>query len=392
MHAFDFLSRHLELCEAAQRPNWPDEAALRAVTTELRRLPPLVPYDEVTRLNACMANAARGRAFVLQIGDCAEPIDGGELRRAEAYLDLTRELGGFIANRLRRPVIHIGRIAGQFAKPRSKPNETIDGRELYAYRGDLVNSHQPKKTARIPDCQRLLRGYGSALRTLASLRARTPFSYCSHEALILEYEVALMRKVPAEDAWYAGSAHLLWIGDRTRSPDGAHTAVLAETINPLAVKVGPSFDADEVVSLVKRLNPGNAPGRITLITRMGSQKISTVLPVLVKAVVRAGLDVGWMCDPMHGNTISDPIFGKRRSVGEISNEAEQCVRIHRDLGTHLAGLHLEASSLAQGECFSEGANSDELCPQRDTPDWTLCDPRLDSLQARRIVEAACRAL
>ncbi len=389
MHAFELENRVLGPSEVAQRPPWPDEAALRAVTEELRGLPPLVPADEVMRLKAAMANAARGRAFVLQIGDCAEPMDDDEPRRAEAFLALTRELGGVVEGQLHLPVIHLGRIAGQFAKPRSRPYETIDGRELHAYRGDLVNGCQPTASARVPDCRRLLRGYRSAARTLAALRAGTPFSYCSHEALILEYEVALMRKLPAQDAWFAGSAHLLWIGERTRNPEGAHAAVLAETVNPLAIKVGASADPDEVVALVKRLNPVNEPGRITLITRMGSQEIATALPALVEAIGRAELDVGWVCDPMHGNTTSDPGFGKMRCLGEICREVEQFLRIHRDLGTIAAGLHLEASSLARGECFAEGEVAGAF-PQSQLRDRTLCDPRLDSAQARRVVALACQ--
>jgi 3-deoxy-7-phosphoheptulonate synthase len=390
MHAFDLSSRLGNYREVAQRPPWPDERALSEVTGKLRGLSALVSVDDVKQLRLEMARAARGQSFVLQLGDCAEPIDDEWPRRADAYMALTKELGDVISRQLGIPVVHIGRIAGQFAKPRSSPLETINGQVMHAYRGDLVNDPRPIPFARIPDCTRLLRGYRSAAQTLEWLRSNRSTAYCSHEALILEYEVALMRKVPGQQFWFAGSAHMLWIGERTRNPDGAHAAVMAETVNPLAVKVGATADVAEVIALVRRLNPDNEPGRITLITRMGSQEITRALPGLVEKVMCAGLAVGWICDPMHGNTKADPRSGKQRYLSDICREVEFFMRILREFGATASGLHLEASALARRECIS-GSDSGPDLPRGSLADRTLCDPRLDSEQAQEVIGVACRA-
>ncbi len=387
MQAFELSHLLSDDGGVAQRPPWPDEAGLKSITQELRALPPLVTLDEVNQLRLLMAEAARGRAFVLQIGDCAEPIDDDGERRANAYLSLTRELGRIVHRELERPVVHLGRIAGQFAKPRSSLFEEVGGQILHAYRGDLVNDSRPISIARIPDCRRLLRGYRSASQTLSILRSSSQITYCSHEALILEYEAALMRKVNTHEAWLAGSAHLLWIGERTRNPDGAHAAVLSQTLNPLAIKVGPSADPAEIVALVERLNPKNEPGRITLITRLGVSEVSRKLPLLVGEVKRAGLDVGWICDPLHGNTITHPIAGKLRYVSEICLEVEQFMLTLNKFDIVATGLHLEASALARSECISE-CKSNMTMRGNTLRDRSLCDPRLDSAQARLVVKAA----
>ncbi|MFF8770082.1 class II 3-deoxy-7-phosphoheptulonate synthase [Kitasatospora sp. NPDC015120] len=417
---------------AAQQPAWPDRPALRAVTADLAGYPALVAAGECDRLRARLAAAARGEAFLLQGGDCAETFDGISEQRIHSKLQVILQMAAILAYAVSVPVVTVGRLAGQYAKPRSRPTETRGGLSLPVYRGDAVNAAAFTPAARTPDPERLKRLYHASAATLNVIRSwvsdggadlrdahernrdfvglspagehyrqlvdatdealrflsacgvdsgllRTTEFFTSHEALLLDYESALVRPDPRTGARYDTSAHMLWIGERTRQPGGAHIAFAAGIRNPIGVKLGPATTADEALELIDLLDPEREPGRLTFITRMGADRITDVLPDLVRRVTDSGAQVVWVCDPMHGNTFEAPSGHKTRSLATILAEVKGFFEVHRALGTHPGGLHLELTGDHVTECLG---GADEVLPH-DLYDRyeTACDPRLNRSQS-----------
>ncbi|GAA1181447.1 phenazine biosynthesis protein PhzC [Streptomyces hebeiensis] len=375
---------------ARQQPDWGDDPTLDRVRAELGRMPALVDVHAVHRLHALLAEAAAGHLRVLQTGDCAEdPAEAtpDDVTRKAALLDV---LAGTLKLASAKPVLRVGRIAGQYGKPRSAPTETVGGRELPVYRGHMVNRPEPDPLLRRPDPRRLLSGYRAASDTMhylgwrgTSLRPDLDVPvWTSHEALLLDYELPLLRREP-DGSLLLTSAHWPWVGERTRQPDGAHIALLAAVANPVAVKVGPTMTPDELLALCARLDPGRRPGRLTLIARMGADHVARVLPALVEAVVAAGHPVLWLCDPMHGNTVLGPEGLKTRFVETVIRELElfQCAVAGH--GGTAAGLHLETTPEAVTECVRDAAGLDRLGDKY----LSFCDPRLSPRQAIEVVSA-----
>ncbi|PSK65691.1 Phospho-2-dehydro-3-deoxyheptonate aldolase [Micromonospora sp. MH33] len=371
---------------APQQPQWPDREQVEAVRGELAGRPGLVTEEECDDLTKALALAGTGTQ-VLHAGDCAERFaDSGsatvarKVAQLDALADLLRAATG-------RPAVRIGRLAGQYGKPRSAAWETLpNGRRLPVYRGDAVNDPTPEPSARRPDPRRLLAAYWHSGRTVAGLRATwagRPAAervFASHEALLLDYEAPLLRM-----GWrrYSASAHLLWVGDRTRQLDGPHVALLASISNPVAVKVGPGAPPEEIAALCRTLNPRRVPGRLTLITRLGAGRVHELLPPLVAAVAATGVPVLWLCDPMHGNTLRTRDGGKTRPVEWIEQEVAGFVAVLRSAGVAPNGLHLETTADEVTECYAGPAA--RACAARLPRYRSACDPRLDAEQARQIV-------
>jgi 3-deoxy-7-phosphoheptulonate synthase len=375
---------------AQQQPDWPDPLRAAAVRAELARLPGLVVWEDVQALRRLLAEVAAGNCQIVQAGDCAENPTECEPAQVARKVGLLNALAEVMQANTGRPVVRIGRIAGQFAKPRSAATEIVDGIELPAYRGHLVNGPAATMQARRPDVERMLHCYQAAYRTIAYLHQSTggwtpligvPI-WTSHEALVLDYELPLLRRTPSGQTMLA-STHLPWIGERTRQPDGAHVQVLAEVANPVACKVGPSTTAQEVVRLCGRLDPGREPGRLTLIARMGADRVADILPPLVAAVRAAGHPVVWVCDPMHGNTIRTSRGLKTRSVGTLIREVMDFQRAVMLGGAIPAGLHLETTPDRVTECTWTDTELDGV-GERYT---SLCDPRLNPQQAITVAGA-----
>ncbi|MDQ0988118.1 3-deoxy-7-phosphoheptulonate synthase [Streptomyces sp. V2I9] len=366
---------------AAQQPPWPDQEQVRSVSAFLATLPPLVTPDQIRRLRGDLALVARGEAFLLQGGDCAETFAGNTPDHVRGTVDTLERMAAVLADEAGLPVVTVGRLAGQYAKPRS---QAVDGLGLPVYRGDIVNAATPDAGARVPDPVRMIEGYRNARDTLGMLRSGHPADiYTSHEALLLDYERALLVTDPDEPGRpYAGSAHFLWIGERTRRPDGAHLAFAALLANPVGVKVGPGTRADQVAEYVERLDPDGEPGRLTLISRMGSTRVRDVLPPLVERVAATGRQVVWQCDPMHGNTRESAIGYKTRRLDDIVDEVEGFFAVHRALGTHPGGVHLELTGDDVTECLGgpRGITAHGLTGRYES----LCDPRLNADQAMEV--------
>jgi 3-deoxy-7-phosphoheptulonate synthase len=417
---------------AGQQPDWPDPALVDEVTAELATLPPLVFAGECDQLKDRLAAVARGEAFVLQGGDCAETIAESTADAVREKLETLLQMALVLTYAASVPVVKIGRMAGQFAKPRSSPTESRDGLELPAYRGEAINGFDFSAESRRPDPARMLRAYHSAAVTLNLTRAFTHGGYAdlhqahawnqdfvaqspagqryeqlageidralafmnacgvdpeelhgvelysSHEALLLEYERALTRIDSRTGLPYDVSAHLPWIGERTRGLDGAHVEFARHIRNPIAVKLGPTATADETLALIERLNPDHEPGRLTLITRLGAGKIRELLPPLVDAVTERGSPVAWVCDPMHGNTFEAPSGHKTRRLDHILEEVAGFFEVHRALGTHPGGVHVEFTGDDVTECIGGGHEivEDDLHQRYET----RCDPRLNRRQA-----------
>jgi 3-deoxy-7-phosphoheptulonate synthase len=417
---------------AAQQPQWPDQAAVAAVTSEIARIPPLVFAGECDSLTQRLAAVARGEAFVLQGGDCAETFAGSTADAIRGKLRTLLQMAVILTYAASVPVVKIGRLAGQFAKPRSQVTETRDGTELPVYRGDAVNGLEFTAEARTPDPHRLLRACHYSAATLNLCRAftqggyadlrqvhawntdfvagspagrryealageidraltfmnasgidpaefRTVEFYSSHEALLLDYEGALTRIDSRTGLAYDTSAHFPWIGERTRALDGAHVEFFRHLRNPIGVKLGPLTTPQDALSLIEALNPDNEPGRLTFITRMGAARIRSCLPPIAEKVAASGAQVAWVCDPMHGNTIEALNGQKTRHVEDILAEVTGFFEVHRSLGTHPGGIHIEFTGDDVTECVggSHGLTEADLTSRYET----ACDPRLNRGQS-----------
>jgi 3-deoxy-7-phosphoheptulonate synthase len=419
----------------AHNPTWPDPEHLARVEQELGTKPPLVFAGEARRLRAQLAEAADGRAFVLQAGDCAESFHESAADFIRDKLKVILQMAVALTYASGVPVVKVGRIAGQFAKPRSTPFEERDGVSLEAFRGHIVNSEEFTPEARRPNPDRLLAAYHQSVATLNLLRAFTTGGfaalsrvhawnqqfvaqspegkryevladdidralnfmracgvdldddhslssvefYTSHEALILPYEQALTRQDSLTGDWYDCSAHLLWIGDRTRDLDGAHVEFARGITNPLGLKVGPSTTPEQLVRLVHALNPDNVPGRLTLISRMGRDRVLEHLPTLVETLLHEGSRVVWSCDPMHGNTFKAVGGQKTRSFDDVLTEVAQFFSVHQALGTWPGGLHVELTGDNVTECVGGGERLEES--DLDLNYTSICDPRLNGSQS-----------
>ncbi len=376
---------------AAHQPDWPDRSALRRTVAALGAAPALVSPDDCESLRERLAAVVRGEAFLLQGGECAETFARARPDLIAGQVRFLTDLAGQLSRALRLPVVTVGRIAGQYAKPRSDPEETRHGLTLPSYCGDAVNGVDFTVDARIPDPARMSRMYQASAATLAALRAarRDPSGsgqefYTSHEALLLDYEQALAREHGAEGR-YGLSGHLLWIGERTRQPEGAHVDFAASIRNPVGVKIGPTTTPGEVRTLIGRLDPDRTPGRLTLIARMGADRVGDALPRLVEEAVACGSPAVWVCDPMHGNTFRAPSGHKTRAFDDILKEVEGFFAVHRAIGTRPGGLHLELTADPVTECVggAGGPSLDEVPLRYET----ACDPRLNRRQAAELVGA-----
>jgi 3-deoxy-7-phosphoheptulonate synthase len=417
-----------------QQPEYPQPSELRAVESQLGNLPPLVFIDEVQELTRQLARVTEGSAFLLQGGDCAESFADFNALNIQDTCKVILQMAVVLTFAGSCPVVKVGRLAGQFAKPRSSDTETIDKVSLPSYRGDMVNDIAFNELARIPDPRRLIQAYHQSAATLNLLRAftkggladlhqvhqwnlefvkgspsgnqyqnladrigealafmeacgvtlkdtpiiRETTVYTSHEALLLNYEEALTRRDDATAGWYDCSAHLLWIGERTRQPDKAHIEFARGIKNPIGVKAGPSIDSGELLRLIDVLNPSNEPGRLTVIVRMGDRIVDR-LPPLIRSVEHEGRKVVWSSDPMHGNTVRTSHGIKTRSFDKILAEVRNFFEIHYAEGTYAGGIHCEMTGQNVTECIggAQGITEKELTEKY----FTYCDPRLNANQA-----------
>ncbi|MEI6404272.1 MAG: 3-deoxy-7-phosphoheptulonate synthase class II [Actinomycetes bacterium] len=418
--------------EAAQQPNWPDAAALANAQDILRVLPPLVFAGECDELTTKLADVSRGNGFVLMGGDCAETFAANTADSIRARLKTLLQMAIVLTYGASLPVVKIGRIAGQYGKPRSADLETVDGVSLPSYRGDAVNGIEFTAQARIPDPMRLVQTYHSSAAALNLVRAFTQGGYAdlrqvhswnqdfvgsstpgkryeqmaaeidralafmaacgadpeefrradvyaSHEALLLDYEKPMTRVDSRTGNLYDVSAHFLWIGERTRDINGAHVDFASRIKNPIGVKLGPKSSPDVVRALLDKLDPDNTPGRIMLITRMGSGQIREVMPSIVESVMQTGHPVTWVCDPMHGNTRETSSGHKTRLFDDVLDEVKGFFEVHRATGTHPGGIHIELTGDDVTECLGGvgGVSEDDLPFRYET----ACDPRLNRVQS-----------
>ncbi|WP_406864111.1 3-deoxy-7-phosphoheptulonate synthase [Streptomyces sp. HUAS MG47] len=387
----DEVLRDIRNCHAVQQPEWTDVPQVDRVGDALASRPPLVQAADLRVLRDALARVAAGEAMVMQAGDCAEdPAEctPDDVARKAGLLDV---LAGTLRMKTHKPVIRVGRIAGQFAKPRSRPTETVNGVEIPVYRGHMVNGLEPDPEARRPDPLRILTGYMAAADIVEHLgwrhrpagrHALEPPVWTSHEALLLAYEIPMLR-TDERGKLFLGSTHWPWIGERTRQLDGAHVALLAQVDNPVACKVGPSMEPADVLALCERLDPGREPGRLTLIARMGADRVAERLPSLVEAVRAAGHPVIWLTDPMHGNTVAAPDGTKTRHVETVSREVAAFQQAVAAGGGVCGGLHLETTPHDVTECVSCEADLDHVGDKYTT----FCDPRLNPRQAVSVVSA-----
>ncbi|MEU0523172.1 3-deoxy-7-phosphoheptulonate synthase [Streptomyces niveus] len=382
---------------AAQQPNWDDPRRLAEVRDVLSAARPLVSAGQIATLRRSLELVADGKALILQTGDCAEhPDECGEPHIA-AKSRLVHGLADLLGARSGLPVVRVGRIAGQFAKPRSNPVEEIDGQlPLPAYRGHMVNLPEPDTHSRRADPSRMVMCFMTARETMRHLGWRTDGDpagrdiespiWTSHEALLMDYEQPQLRRLD-DSRWMLGSTHWPWIGERTRQLDGAHVALLSEVVNPVSCKVGPATTPDELLDLCERLDPRREPGRLTLIARMGAEVIADRLPALVRAVRDEGRPVLWLSDPLHGNTVRRADGSKTRVVATVVDEVREFLSVLDEAGVPAHGLHLEASPYAVAECV--GGATSTLPTAVGAP--SLCDPRLDTGQAAEVVSLWPRA-
>ncbi|WP_432479824.1 class II 3-deoxy-7-phosphoheptulonate synthase [Nocardioides sp. GXQ0305] len=417
---------------AAQQPTYPDTAAVDAAVARLRTQPPLVFAGECDDLKTKIGAVARGEAFLLQGGDCAETFAGVTADNVRNKLRVLLQMAVVLTYAASVPVVKLGRIAGQYAKPRSSDLETREGVTLPAYRGDAVNGFEFSEASRVHDPQRLVDVYNASAATLNLVRAFVTGGYAdlrqvhtwntdfvresvagqryeavanditraltfmkaigadpdefhrvdvhsSHEALVLEYEHALTRIDSRTQAPYDVSGHFVWIGERTRQLDGAHVELLRHIRNPIGVKLGPSATPDDALALAGRLNPDNEPGRLTFITRFGAGRIRDGLPPLIDKVTAAGVEVAWVCDPMHGNTFEASSGYKTRRFDDVIDEVQGFFDVHRSLGSWPGGLHVELT----GDDVTECVGGAELLDEAGLGDRyeSVCDPRLNRVQS-----------
>jgi 3-deoxy-7-phosphoheptulonate synthase len=372
---------------AVQQPEWPDPDHVRAVSSYLHSLPPLTLPEDSRRLREDLGRVANGRAIVLQGGDCAETFAANTQEHVRGNVETLLQMAAVLSDGSGLPVVKIGRIAGQYAKPRS---ESFDALGLPVYRGDLVNFAMPTPRARVADPDRMIEAYVNARATLDMLRTSTTrqqtMLYTSHEALLLDYESPLLRAATERQATrlYACSAHFVWVGERTRHLDGAHIAFVSLLANPIGIKIGPGTTPAQVAEYVERLDPDGEPGRLTLISRMGASRVRDVLGPLVERVARTGHQVVWLCDPMHGNTQQSADGYKTRRFESIVDEIAGFFEVHRALGTHPGGLHLELTGDPVTECLGgAGGISDHGLAGRYE---STCDPRLNAEQSLELAE------
>jgi 3-deoxy-7-phosphoheptulonate synthase len=376
--------------EARHQPVYADPDALDAALRELAAYPPLVPAGEAHALKAQLAEAQAGRAFLLQGGDCAESFAefSPEMIRGTALL--IEAMAGRLAAASGLRIVRVGRIAGQFAKPRSRELEQKDGRALPMYRGDIVNGIAFDEAARRPDPERMFRAYGQSAAALSHLRAFAvpePI-YTSHEGLLLPYEQALTRRDGA--GWYASSAHFLWVGDRTRFAGSAHVEFLRGLTNPIGIKCGPTLGPDALLELMEILNPAREPGRITLVSRMGASEVERALPPLLRAVAAEEQPVLWACDPMHGNTVRTASGFKTRPVSSILGEVGAFFAACRAEGVRGGGIHVEMTGRDVTECTG---GADRVTEQDLLSRYhSHCDPRLNRGQALELAELVAEEL
>ena len=422
----------LHALNPVQQPTYADTDLLNRVTAELRKRPPLVFAGECDELRGKLADVAAGRAFILQGGDCAETFDTGTAIDIRGKLRVLLSMAVVLTYAAQVPVVKLGRLAGQYAKPRSNDTETRGGVVLPAYRGDAVNGLDFTEQSRRHDPNRLMEVYNHSAATLNLIRAfvtggfadlravhswnqdfvrnsgvevryesmadeieralafmvacgvdkeafRTVDFYSSHEALVLPYEHAMTRIDSRTDTPYNTSAHMVWIGERTRQVDGAHVQFARHLRNPIGVKIGPSMTGDEVVALADALDPQHEPGRLTLISRMGAGKVRTALPPLVRAVEATGRSVAWVCDPMHGNTFETANGYKTRAFSQVVDEMNGFFDVHEELGTWPGGVHMELTGDDVTECLGGvGGPQEQDLPYRYE---TACDPRLNRVQS-----------
>lgn len=422
---------------ALQQPKWPDPAAVEKVLANLTILPPLVFAGEIRSLKQLLAKAVIGDAFLLQGGDCSENFTQVTAPNIRETLKVLLQMAVVLTYAGGKPVIKVGRIAGQFAKPRSSDTETINGVELPSYRGDMINSAEFSLESRNPNPKYMLKGYNMAASTLNLLRAFTRGGYgslqrvqawnqefvaqspmgrsydrlakqishairfmetigisteapqihqtelfTSHEALLLQYEEAMTRMDSITGGWYDCSAHMLWIGERTRQPDGAHVEFLRGVLNPLGLKLGPNYDMDDVKRLIEVINPNNEPGRLTIITRLGMKKVEKALPPLLREMKKEGFNIVWSCDPMHANTYTAKSGHKTRNFNDILSEITCFFETHWSEGTVPGGVHLEMTGNNVTECTGGAHNivDEELAENY----LTSCDPRLNAEQSLEV--------
>jgi 3-deoxy-7-phosphoheptulonate synthase len=373
--------------EARQQPDYPDTAELERVERRLAARAPLVELHDIDALKQRLAAAARGEALLLQGGDCVETFGEYSAEKVRATASLLLELGQVLGSAVERPVIHVGRVAGQFAKPRSSPTEMVGGVGLPVYRGDGVNSAEPDRDARSADPGRLLRAHDQAASTLREIwhRARPGSEpiYTSHEALLLNVEQAMTHFDELSGRWWGGSGHMLWIGDRTRQLDGAHIEYARGIANPIGLKCGPGLGTDDLLRLIERLDPDNEPGRLTLIPRLGRDRIAETLPQLMRAARKEGRNALWCVDPMHGNTrIADG--RKTRLLADIVAETIAFHDIAVSEGIWPGGLHLELTGTDVLECT--GGRRKLFWPGSKQRYLSGCDPRLNPGQARELMD------
>lgn len=417
---------------AAQQPTYADPAVVEATVARLRRMPPLVFAGECDELKAKLAAVARGEAFLLQGGDCAETFDGVTADNVRNKLRVLLQMAVVLTYAASVPVVKLGRLAGQYAKPRSSDEETRDGVTLPAYRGDAVNGYPFTPEARRHDPARLLEVYHSSAATLNLVRAFVTGGYAdlrqvhtwntdfvrdsavgaryeklaqeidramsfmhaigadpdefhrvdfhsSHEGLVLEYEHAMTRIDSRTRTPYDVSSHFVWIGERTRQIDGAHVELFSRIRNPIGAKLGPTTTPDDAIALAGRVNPDNEPGRLTFITRMGAGRIRDALPPLVEKVTAAGVEVAWVCDPMHGNTFEASSGYKTRRFDDVIAEVQGFFDVHRAVGTWPGGVHVELTGDDVTECVGGGEELAEI--DLGNRYESVCDPRLNRVQS-----------
>ncbi|WP_137815749.1 3-deoxy-7-phosphoheptulonate synthase [Gandjariella thermophila] len=378
---------------ADQQPDWGDEWLVEKIRVDLADMPPLVRQSEVDALGRLLARVAAGELHVIQAGDCAEDPAECVPESLSAKIGMLDSLAGVMRINSGKPVLRVGRIAGQFAKPRSKPTERHGSVELPAFRGLLVNGPEPDPVSRRPDPLRMLACYQAAAAAMDFLRGQSvdpdlpqsPMVWTSHEALVLDYELPLVRRLP-DGGMLLTSTHWPWIGERTRDPGGAHVDLLASVSNPVACKVGPQIRTADLLRLCRRLDPDRRPGRLTLIARLGPVA-GERLPGLVAAVRAEGHPVIWMCDPMHGNTVAGPDGRKTRVLAAVLREVADFQRAVSAAGGVAGGLHLESTPMDVCECVPDDSQIGLVGDGRYT---TLCDPRLNPEQAWAVAAAWCR--